>query len=178
MTPRDANLLPRLLLALDTLNSDAEISETVRQVRRILATDGRRVSDLGGVNQPLEDQITLADNRHWIASRLHALGTWMRNFQIEDARGHEVIERVRLAMIVGSMISGADLRETLAFLRVVIEHMSVRAMADFPTRRLRPVMPDDPDDYPHNPSTLQDVLDATADTVRDPFSNPLFKDRR
>lgn len=128
MTPRDAALLPRLLLALDTLESEAEIVQAVLQVRRILRGEKSSLSKLAE-NIPKSihaDQISLSDDRQAVAVRLRGLGQLLSFARHPDRATDEALDRARAALLQGTSVAGEDLRVALACLRDLLKRDAPR----------------------------------------------------
>lgn len=123
MTPRDANLLPRLLQVLDTIENEAEIVQAVLQVRRILKNDRSSLTklaeNLSGTNA--KTQVSMAEDRHEIAVRLRDLGLMLRFAAHPDRAIEAAFRRASTAMAQGTSVAGEDLRVCLACLRDLLK---------------------------------------------------------
>ena len=129
MTPRDAALLPRLLLALDTLESEAEIVQAVLQVRRILRGEKLSLTELAKnipENITDHDQISMSDDRHTVAVRLRGLGHLLSFARHPDRATDEALDRARAALLQGTSVAGEDLRVALACLRDLLKRDAPR----------------------------------------------------
>jgi hypothetical protein len=122
MTPRDAALLPRLLLALDTLENDAEILQAVHQVRRILKGKGTSLSKLAeNIASDDAPKIAMADDRHDVRVRLRDLGMMLRFAQHPDQVTNQALQAARQGMVDGTPVAGEDMRALLACMRDLLK---------------------------------------------------------
>lgn len=130
MTPRDAALLPRLLLALDTMENDAEILQAVHQVRRILKGQGTSLSKLAekidGDDVP---KIAMADDRHDVRVRLRDLGMMLRFAQHPDQVTNQALQAARQGMVDGTPVAGEDIRALLACMRDLLKSRVIEVAA-------------------------------------------------
>jgi hypothetical protein len=134
MTPRDAALLPRLLLALDSLENDAEIVLAVRQVRRILSTERSSLSKLAQnitENITVRDQISMNDDRQAVAVRLRGLGQLLSFARHPDRATEAALDRARAAMLQGTSVAGEDLRVALACLHDLLKNQAAPPQQPF-----------------------------------------------
>lgn len=121
MTPRDAALLPRLLLALDTMENDAEILQAIHQVRRILKGEETSLSKLAEKLTDDVPKIDMADDRHDVRVRLRDLGMMLRFAQHPDQVTNQALQAARQGMVDGTPVAGEDMRALLACMRDLLK---------------------------------------------------------
>lgn len=121
MTPRDARLLPRLIEVMNTAENERELGMAVLQLRRILATDGREISDLLEEKKPAE-YVPLIDDRHEVFTRLRDLGRMLEFARHTDPEAQRVLQTVSVTLSSGGgEISFADMRLLLAAMRDLLK---------------------------------------------------------
>lgn len=121
MTPRDARLLPRLIEVMNTAENERELGMAVLQLRRILAADGREISDLLEEKKPAE-YLPLRDDRHEVFTRLRDLGRMLEFARHTDAEAQRVLQTVSVTLSSGGgEISFADMRLLLAAMRDLLK---------------------------------------------------------
>lgn len=125
MTPRDAALLPRLLLALDTLENEPEILQAVHQIRRILKSNDTSLSKLAKLANSFTDddapKISMADDRHDVRVRLRDLGLLLRVAKHPDQVTDDALQAARAGLVEGTDVAGKDIRVLLACLRDLLK---------------------------------------------------------
>lgn len=121
MNDRDARLLPRLLDVLNTADNEQELGMAVLQVRRILATDGKRITDLMKPAPAAGDMIDLEDERQEIAVRLRDLGLMLRFAAHAEPEMAALLQQMAMALAAGKKVTHANVRVLLACLRDLIK---------------------------------------------------------
>ena len=124
MNERVTRLLPRLIRSLETLESDAEIANTVRVIR---AQAGKGFFEtIAGDGEPdVADQVSMAHPEQRYAARLRSMGAMLRLIEPRlldrcDPELDQAVQRTREALMNAGMVDRLDLLLTMLCMREII----------------------------------------------------------
>ena len=120
MNPRDARLFPRLIEVLNTADNERELGMAVLQIRRILATEGKQLTDLLKPTPP-SNLFNLNDDRQPVAVAIRELGGLLRFARHRLPETNALLGKMALALQMLGHVTHEDLRMLLSCISELIQ---------------------------------------------------------